>query len=150
TEAYGRGHLAGAVGLNWTTQLNDPIRRDIPSRAAWAQLLGQAGVTPETLLVFYGDNNNWFAAFAFWVATIYQHPRLALMDGGRKKWELEGRPLTVELPTINPTSYQAAEPDLANNRAYLKDVLPLVGAGNGSALVDVRSPAEFNGEIIAP
>src|SRR5688500_1945892 len=85
TEAYERGHIAGAVGLNWTRQLNRPVRRDIPTRDAWEQLMGQAGVTPGTRLVFYGDNNNWFAAYAYWVAMIYGHENAALMDGGRKK-----------------------------------------------------------------
>jgi thiosulfate/3-mercaptopyruvate sulfurtransferase len=146
TTAYERGHLQGAVGINWTTQLGDPIRRDIPSKAAFERLMGQSGVTPDTQLIFYGDNNNWFAAFAYWVSRIYGHPHVALMNGGRKKWELESRPLVTELPGIQPTSYQAHEPDFSL-RAYLKDV---DGQSNGSAMVDVRSPAEFNGEIIAP
>jgi thiosulfate/3-mercaptopyruvate sulfurtransferase len=146
TTAYERGHLQGAVGINWTTQLGDPIRRDIPSKAAFERLMGQSGVTPDTQLIFYGDNNNWFAAFAYWVTRIYGHSHVALMNGGRKKWELEGRPLVTELPGIQATSYQAQAPDFSL-RAYLKDV---DGQPNGSAMVDVRSPAEFNGEIIAP
>ena len=91
TTAYEGGHIQGAVGINWTTQLGDPIRRDIPSKEAWADLLGKAGASNDTRLVFYGDNNNWFAAFAYWVSKIYGHQNAALMNGGRKKWELENR-----------------------------------------------------------
>jgi thiosulfate/3-mercaptopyruvate sulfurtransferase len=150
TSAYGQGHIDGAVGINWTTQLGDPVRRDIPSKEAWAKLLSQAGVTPETRLIFYGDNNNWFAAFAYWVAQLYGHTNAALMNGGRKKWELESRPFTTDVPRPQATSYPARDPDLTN-RAYLKDVLERVQAGRSNqALVDVRSPAEFSGEVIAP
>jgi thiosulfate/3-mercaptopyruvate sulfurtransferase len=149
TTAYDQGHLPGAVGLNWTTQLSDRIRRDIPDKAAWGRLMGQSGVSPETKIVFYGDNNNWFAAYAYWVAKMYGHGDVTLMNGGRKKWELEGRPLTTDLPSVTPTTYQAGGPDLSL-RAYLKDVGDYVGARAGKALVDVRSPAEYNGEIIAP
>ena len=144
TAAYGQGHIQGAVGINWTTQLGDPIRRDIPSKQAWEQLLSQSGVSNDTRLIFYGDNNNWFAAFAYWVAQIYGHRNAALMNGGRKKWEAEGRPMTTDEPTYQATQYRAQEPDL-RYRAYLKDVLAHTGK-----LVDVRSPAEFNGEVIAP
>jgi thiosulfate/3-mercaptopyruvate sulfurtransferase len=146
TAAYASGHIPGAVGINWTTQLGDPIRRDIPSQEAWAKLLSQAGVSNDTQLIFYGDNNNWFAAFAYWVSKIYGHQRAALMNGGRKKWELEQRPLVTDVPSYPPTSYTAQEPDLSL-RAFLRDVLQLPA---GTALVDVRSPAEFNGEVIAP
>ncbi len=146
TAAYAQGHIQGAVGVNWTTQLGDPVRRDIPSKAAWAQLLSDSGVSPETRVVFYGDNNNWFAAFAYWIAKIYRHQAVALMNGGRKKWELENRPLTTDLPKPARAKYPAREPDL-QYRAFLKDVLD---RNSGTALVDVRSPAEFNGEVIAP
>jgi thiosulfate/3-mercaptopyruvate sulfurtransferase len=146
TAAYGQGHIAGAVGVNWTTQLGDPVRRDIPSKEDWAKLLGQAGVSPETRIVFYGDNNNWFAAFAYWISKIYGHQNSALMNGGRKKWELESRPLTTDPPRHSATTYPAREADL-KYRAFLKDVLD---RRSGTALVDVRSPAEFNGEVIAP
>ena len=146
TTAYERGHLAGAIGLNWTTQLGDPVRRDIPSRAAWEHLMGESGVSNQTRLIIYGDNNNWFAAFAYWVATIYGHQHAALMNGGRKKWELEQRPLTTEPPAVTPTTYRASEPNFGL-RAYLKDVLDRPAA---TMLIDVRSPAEFKGEIIAP
>jgi thiosulfate/3-mercaptopyruvate sulfurtransferase len=147
TTAYERGHIQGAVGLNWTTQLGDRIRRDIPSRHAWEQLMAQSGITNQTRLIIYGDNNNWFAAFAYWVACIYGHPNTALMNGGRKKWELEQRPLTTEPSAVKPTTYQARDPNFGL-RAYLKDVLERPVAT--TKLVDVRSPAEFNGEIIAP
>jgi len=146
TAAYGQGHIAGAVGVNWTTQLGDPVRRDIPSKDDWAKLLGQAGVSPDTRIIFYGDNNNWFAAFAYWVSKIYGHQNSALMNGGRKKWELESRPLTTDAPRHSATTYPARAADL-KYRAFLKDVLD---RPSGTALVDVRSPAEFSGEVIAP
>ena len=150
TAAYSTGHIQGAVGINWTTQLGDPIRRDIPSKQAWADLLSEAGITPDTHVIFYGDNNNWFAAFAYWASKIYGHQKAALMNGGRKKWELEGRPFTTEVPTYARTTYPAREPDFTY-RAYLRDVLERVSAASPTAaLVDVRSPAEFNGEVIAP
>ncbi len=149
TTAYDTGHVPGAVGLNWHTQLSDPVRRDIPTREAWERLLSQSGVTSDTKLVFYGDNNNWFAAFAYWVSKLYGHRDATLMNGGRKKWEIENRPLTTDPPNVQPASYRASEPDF-RYRAYLKDVLARVGASDGSALVDVRSPAEFKGEVIAP
>jgi thiosulfate/3-mercaptopyruvate sulfurtransferase len=146
TAAYGTGHIPGAVGINWTTQLGDPIRRDIPSKEAWARLLGESGVGPETRIIFYGDNNNWFAAFAYWVSKIYGHHNAALMNGGRKKWELENRSFTTDAPQHRPTNYPVREPDL-KYRAFLRDVLD---RPPNTALVDVRSPAEFNGEVIAP
>jgi thiosulfate/3-mercaptopyruvate sulfurtransferase len=149
TSAYAQGHIAGAVGINWTTQLGDPIRRDIPSRKDWEALLGAAGATNSTKLIFYGDNNNWFAAFAYWVAKIYGHQDVALMNGGRKKWELEHRPLTTDPPSITPAQYTASEPNFGL-RAYLKDVLDTLTAGDRNVLIDVRSPAEFKGEVIAP
>src|SRR5919206_82507 len=100
TSAYSTGHIKGAIGINWTTQLEDRVRRDIPSKADWEKLLGQCGVTPDTHLVLYGDNNNWFAAFAYWLAKMYGHHNVSLMNGGRKKWELEGRPFTTDAPNV--------------------------------------------------
>jgi thiosulfate/3-mercaptopyruvate sulfurtransferase len=146
TSSYGTGHIQGAFGVNWTTQLGDPIRRDIPSKEQWSKLLSEAGVSPDTRIIFYGDNNNWFAAFAYWVSKIYGHANAALMNGGRKKWELENRPFTTDAPRISATSYSAKEPDL-KYRAFLRDVLE---RPSGAQLVDVRSPAEFSGEVIAP
>ena len=146
TSAYGTGHIQGAVGVNWTTQLGDPVRRDIPSGEAWAKLLSEAGVSPDTRIIFYGDNNNWFAAFAYWVSKIYGHQNAALMNGGRKKWELENRPFTTDAPHPSATNYPVRQADL-KYRAFLRDVLD---RPSSSTLVDVRSPAEFSGEVIAP
>ncbi|MCC7370341.1 MAG: sulfurtransferase [Chloroflexi bacterium] len=149
TTAYDQGHIPGAVGFNWATQLTDQIRRDIPPKAQWEALLSEAGVWPDLKIVFYGDNNNWFAAYAYWVARLYGHTDVALMNGGRKKWELEGRSLVTDAPSVKPSKYQAKDLDLAF-RAFQREVLDYVGANGGKALVDVRSPAEFSGEIVAP
>jgi thiosulfate/3-mercaptopyruvate sulfurtransferase len=149
TTAYDQGHIPGAVGFNWATQLTDQIRRDIPPKAQWEQLLSAAGVWPDMKIVFYGDNNNWFAAYAYWVARLYGHTDVALMNGGRKKWEAEGRTLTTDATTVKTTKYQAKDVDLTF-RAFQRDVDAYVGATGGKALVDVRSPAEFSGEIVAP
>jgi thiosulfate/3-mercaptopyruvate sulfurtransferase len=149
TTAYDKGHIPGAVGWNWTTALSHKVRRDIPPKEDWERLLSESGVGPDTRIIFYGDNNNWFAAFAYWVAKMYGHEHAALMNGGRKKWELENRTLSTDKPSVSRTNYQAKDFD-PGYRAYLKDVLEYVGAQGGKALVDVRSPAEFQGEIIAP
>jgi len=146
TSAYAQGHIQGAVGINWTTQLGDPVRRDIPSKEDWEKLLSESGIGNDTRIIFYGDNNNWFAAFAYWVSEIYGHQNGALMNGGRKKWEAEGRPYTTDTPSPARASYTAQQPNLSL-RAFLRDVLDRPA---GTALVDVRSPAEFNGEVIAP
>src|SRR2546422_1978494 len=105
TTAYDSGHVTGAVGWNWQSQLNDPVRRDIPDKGAFASLLSDAGVTPKTTVVLYGDNNNWFAAFAFWLLQLYGHANARLMNGGRAKWVAEGRPLVTEKPRVTPTKY---------------------------------------------
>jgi thiosulfate/3-mercaptopyruvate sulfurtransferase len=146
TSAYGQGHIQGAVGVNWTTQLGDPIRRDIPSKDDWAKLLSDSGISADTRIIFYGDNNNWFAAFAYWVSKIYGHQNSAIMNGGRKKWELENRAFTTDVPQPARASYPARDADL-KYRAFLRDVLD---RPSGGTLVDVRSPAEFSGEVIAP
>jgi thiosulfate/3-mercaptopyruvate sulfurtransferase len=148
TGAYDQGHIKGAVGWNWQRDLSDPVQRDIPTKAAWEALLGRSGVGNDTRVVFYGDNNNWFAAFAYWVARIYGHRDVALMNGGRKKWELEGRELTTDAPNVSQTSYTASDPDWSL-RAYQNQVREYIDAA-GKALVDVRSPAEFSGEVLAP
>jgi thiosulfate/3-mercaptopyruvate sulfurtransferase len=148
TGAYDQGHIRGAVGWNWQTDLSDPVRRDIPSREAWEALLARSGIGNDTRVVFYGDNNNWFAAFAYWVARLYGHQHVALMNGGRKKWEAEGRELVTDAPRVAPAAYRAQEPDLSL-RAFRDQVLQALGAP-GTALVDVRSPAEFSGEVLAP
>ena len=149
TSAYEQGHIPGAVGVNWSTELEDTIRRDIPTKENWEKLLSRAGVSADSKIVFYGDNNNWFAAFAYWVAKMYGHQDVVLMNGGRKKWELENRPVTKDAPTAAATSYKAKDLD-ATYRALYADVRNYVGAQSGKALVDVRSPAEYSGEIVAP
>ncbi len=148
TSAYESGHVEGAIAWNWTTQLNDQVRRDILSREQVQELLGQSGITPDTTIVLYGDNNNWFAAYAYWQLKIFGHNNVKLMNGGRKKWELEGRKFVTEVPSVNVVAYQAKEADLSI-RANQIDVYGSLK--NGSAvLVDVRSPQEFSGEVIAP
>jgi thiosulfate/3-mercaptopyruvate sulfurtransferase len=150
TEAYDQGHIKGAVGWNWTTQLNDTVRRDILSPADFEKLMSASGIKPENTIIFYGDNNNWFAAFAFWQARINGHKDIRLMDGGRKKWlEVEGREATTERPNVTPTSYKVSQRDEKTIRALQPDVAKFVGERAGN-LVDVRSPAEFTGEILAP
>jgi len=148
TEAYQGGHLAGAVGWNWTTQLQDQVRRDILSKQDIEQLLSQSGVSSDTHVVLYGDNNNWFAAYALWLLELYGHTNVSLMDGGRVKWMADNRPMTTEAPSPAPTTYIAKDADPAL-RAQRDEVLQAVG-GQAKQLVDVRSPAEFTGEIIAP
>ncbi|MBI3972192.1 MAG: sulfurtransferase [Chloroflexi bacterium] len=148
TTAYEQGHIRNAIGWNWQTQLEDTVRRDLPTKEAWERLLGNSGIGNDTKIVFYGDNNNWFAAFAYWIAKIYGHQDAALMNGGRKKWELDGRELVKEVPSSPATSYRAGEPD-ERLRALQFQVRDYINAPN-RAMVDVRSPAEFNGEILAP
>jgi len=149
TTAYDQGHIAGAVGWNWQTQLQDNIRRDLIAKPALEMLLGQSGVSNDTTIVLYGDNNNWFAAYAFWQLKYYGHKDVRLINGGRKKWIEEKRPLTTEAPKVTPTSYRATEPD-DSIRAYREDVLQIVDNKTSGSLVDVRSVDEFTGKIIAP
>ena len=148
TNAYDEGHIAGAVAWNWTSQLNDQLRRDIPSQADLEKLLGQSGISNGDTIVLYGDNNNWFAAFAFWILKLYGHDDVRLMDGGRKKWVQDGRELTKQEETPQAATYSAKPADLSL-RANVTEVLKQIEAG-GTQLVDVRSPAEFTGEVIAP
>ena len=148
TTAYDEGHIEGAAGFNWTSQLQDQVQRDIASKAQIEQLLSDAGVSNDDTLILYGDNNNWFAAYAFWLLRMYGHSDLKLMDGGRKKWIDEGRPTTKDAPSPAKTSYQASGPDLSL-RASQPEVLAAVQS-DSHALIDVRAPAEFNGEIMAP
>jgi thiosulfate/3-mercaptopyruvate sulfurtransferase len=149
TAAYEEGHIPGSVGWNWETQLQDPVTRDLASKGDLESLLGQSGISNETTVILYGDNNNWFAAWALWELLYYGHEdgRLKLMNGGRAKWIAEGRALTKDPPAIAPASYTAAEPD-ENIRAYRSQVEAHVG--QGGPLVDVRSPDEFTGKILAP
>ncbi len=148
TTAYDEGHVEGAVGFNWTSQLQDQVRRDIATKEQVEQLLSEAGVSNDDTIVLYGDNNNWFAAYAFWLLEMYGHKNLKLMDGGRKKWLDENRPTTKDVPKPAKTSYTAQGPDLSL-RAKREDVLKALG-GAKNALVDVRSPDEYTGKIMAP
>ena len=150
TEAYSQGHIKGAVGWNWTTQLNDSVRRDILSPQQFEQLMSASGISPNDTVVLYGDNNNWFAAFALWQMKVNGHGDVRLMNGGRKKWvEIEHRETTTVLPTITATAYRVTNRDEAALRARQFDVMKAIEA-RAANLVDVRSPAEFTGEVIAP
>ena len=148
TTAYEQSHIPGAIPWNWTSQLSDGIRRDIASREDFSKLLSESGIRPDTTIVLYGDNNNWFAAWAYWQLKLYGHDDVRILDGGRKFWLDNGLPLTTDVPSYAATGYELREPDFGL-RAYRDDILPRLGDA-GLALVDVRSPAEFNGEIIAP
>jgi thiosulfate/3-mercaptopyruvate sulfurtransferase len=148
TNAYDEGHAPGAVGFNWTSQLQDQVRRDILSKEGVELLLSGAGVSNDDTIVLYGDNNNWFAAYAFWLLEMYGAKNVKLMDGGRKKWADENRPMTKDKPSPAKSSYKAKDPD-KDLRAKRDEVLKALG-NKKNALVDVRSPAEYNGEIMAP
>lgn len=148
TTATDSGHIRGAIGFNWQTQLQHQVRRDIITQEEFEQLLSESGIGNQHTVVLYGDNNNWFAAYAFWLFTIYGHENLYLMDGGRKKWVAENRPLTTERPNYARTQYRAKEPNL-HIRAFSTQVMQGLNSPH-VALVDVRSPQEFTGEVIAP
>jgi thiosulfate/3-mercaptopyruvate sulfurtransferase len=149
TSAYKQGHIPGAVGWNWQTELQDAIRRDLAEPRAFEELLGRAGISPETKIVLYGDNNNWFAAWAFWQLKYYGHEDVALMNGGRKKWLTEKFWLTTEAPQYPEVTYRTQGPNSAI-RAKRDDVFAAVDKRSAAQLVDVRSPDEFSGKIIAP
>ncbi len=148
TNSYQEGHVPGAVGWAWDSQLCDTVRRDIVPKEAFDALMAESGIGNETTVVLYGDNNNWFAAWAFWQMKIYGHADVRLMNGGRVKWLAEGRELSTEAPAAATASYTAAEPDMSL-RAFLPQVRSAVDA-SAVELVDVRSPAEFSGEILSP
>ena len=148
TSAYEQGHVPGAVAWNWTTDLCDTRVRDIVPKDWLEALLGASGIDNDTTIVLYGDNNNWFAAWAFWQLKVYGHRDVRIMDGGRKKWLEEGRPLTTDVPAVEQKTYSAQAPDLSL-RAFLPEVQGMLGRSN-VALVDVRSPQEFTGEILSP
>jgi thiosulfate/3-mercaptopyruvate sulfurtransferase len=148
TAAYDQSHLPGAIAWNWTSQLADGIRRDIASREDFSKLLSDSGIGANTTIVLYGDNNNWFAAWAYWQLKLFGQRDVRILNGGRKFWLDNGLPLSTDVPSYAATGYQLPEPDFAL-RAFQGDILPRLGASD-FALVDVRSPAEFNGEVIAP
>ncbi len=146
TSAYDGGHIAGAIKLDWRTDLQDPVRRDFVNREQFEALLSARGVSADDTVVLYGGNNNWFAAYAYWYFKLYGHRDVRLLDGGRKKWELDARELSTETVTRPGTQYRAEEPDLSI-RAFRDEVLEAIGS---DALVDVRSPDEFAGRLLAP
>lgn len=146
TSAYDDGHIAGAVKLDWTTDLQDPNSRDVIDQESFGKLLSAKGISNDDTVVLYGGNNNWFAAYAYWYFKLYGHDDVKLLDGGRKKWELDGRELTADKVERPATSYTAKERD-PSLRAYRDEVISSIGTKN---LVDVRSPDEFSGKIAAP
>ncbi|MGH9345336.1 MAG: sulfurtransferase [Terriglobia bacterium] len=148
TTAYDKGHIQNAVGWNWQSQLQDNVRRDILTKAQFEDLLGKSGIANDTVVVLYGDNNNWFAAYALWQLKYYGHKDVRLMNGGRKKWELEGRPFTNEAPKGASAQYKANGPD--DSVRAKRDLVFDVVKNRNAYLVDVRSPDEFSGKVIAP
>ncbi|MEM7117964.1 MAG: sulfurtransferase [Chloroflexota bacterium] len=148
TKAYDSGHMSGAIGWNWTTDTQDTLVRDIPSPENYKALLERSGISNDTTVILFGDNHNWFAAYALWLMKYYGHEDVRLMNGGRQKWMDEGRPMTTEVPTVAPCSYE-----MGMMHKDLRALRPFVEASlgqDGRALVDVRSPAEFSGELLAP
>ena len=148
TTSWQSGHIPGAIAWNWQSQLCDTVRRDIVPRDEFQALMRASGIDDDTTIVLYGDNKNWFAAWAFWQLKLYGFDDVKLMDGGRAKWLAEGRELSQDNPSYEHTDYEAPEPDFTY-RAFLPDVQKAVDEG-GWGFVDVRSPAEFSGEILAP
>lgn len=149
TTSYEQGHIQNAIGFNWQTQLEDTVRRDIPTREQWEKLLSEAGIANDHTVILYGDNNNWFAAFGFWLFKIYGHQDVRLLNGGRKKWEQEGRPLVTAIPSFPTTDYTVSAVNEEALRAYRDQILSGL-KGSEFVLVDVRSPGEYSGEVIAP
>jgi thiosulfate/3-mercaptopyruvate sulfurtransferase len=149
TTAYDQGHIPGAVGWNWQTQLQDNIKRDLIDRATLEKLLGESGISNDTTILLYGDNNNWFAAYAFWQLKYYGHQNVKLINGGRKKWLEEKRALTKDASQVAQTTYRVSRTD-ESVRAFKEDVLAIAQGKKRGQLVDVRSVDEFTGKIIAP
>ncbi len=141
---YKTGHIPGAVEVDWVNDLNDPLQRDYLQKSQFEELCSNLGITRDTTLIFYGDKNNWWAAYALWVFRLFGHSDVRIMDGGRLKWEKEGREMTREVPSYKPATYKAPERDDSTIRAFRDDVLKHISAGN--QLIDVRSPEEFSGE----
>jgi thiosulfate/3-mercaptopyruvate sulfurtransferase len=149
TKSYDAGHIPGAVGFNWQSQLQDQVRRDIVSKQEFERLMSEAGISPSDTVILYGDNNNWFAAYGFWLFKLYGHKDVRLMNGGRVKWLNEAdKELTPDKPKITPTKYQAGEADLSL-RALLPEVMK-AQSDKRHNLVDVRGPDEYTGKVIAP
>jgi len=146
TSAYDKGHIANAVKIDWKKDLQDPVRRDFVDRHGFEELLSERGISNDDLVILYGGNNNWFAAYAYWYFKLYGHNNVKLLDGGRKKWELESRELVTDVPQRAKTEYHAQEQDKAI-RAFRDEVVAAIGQDN---LVDVRSPDEFAGRLLAP
>jgi thiosulfate/3-mercaptopyruvate sulfurtransferase len=146
TGAYDDGHIAGAVKLDWRTDLQDPVRRDFVDAQQFSKLLSDRGIANSDTVVLYGGNNNWFAAYAYWYFKLYGHEDVKLLDGGRKKWQLDGRAFSTE-PVSRPATSYTAKPADNSIRAFRDEVLAAINAKN---LVDVRSPDEFSGKILAP
>ena len=149
TTGYDQGHIPGAVAWNWQTQLQDGIRRDLIDKAALEKLLGASGISNDTTILLYGDNNNWFAAYAFWQLKLYGHKDVRLINGGRKKWLEEKRALTKDVPSVTPATYRVSATD-ETIRAFKEDVSAILDGRQNGQLVDVRSVDEFTGKIIAP
>ncbi len=147
-ELYDEGHIPGAVKLHWRDDLQDPVERDVVDRETFEALLGSRGIGNDTSVILYGDKNNWFAAYAYWYLKLYGHEDVRILDGGRQKWIDEGRDITADVPSPASASYSASEQD-ASLRAYRDQVLEGLG-DSGRALVDVRSPGEYAGDLIAP
>jgi thiosulfate/3-mercaptopyruvate sulfurtransferase len=146
TTAYDKGHIANAVKLDWKKDLQDPVRRDFIDKHGFEELLSDRGISNDDLVILYGGNNNWFAAYAYWYFRLYGHANVKLLDGGRKKWELDSRDLVTDVVQRPRTSYHAAGPD-TSIRAFRDEVIAAIGQRN---LVDVRSPDEFSGKLLAP
>jgi thiosulfate/3-mercaptopyruvate sulfurtransferase len=146
TSAYDTGHIEGAIKLDWRDDLQDQVKRDFVDAEQFSKLLSDRGVANDDTVVLYGGNNNWFAAYAYWYFKLYGHDNVKLLDGGRKKWELDGRPLSTDTVKRESTSYTAKQPD-NSIRAFRDEVISAIGDKN---LVDVRSPDEFSGKILAP
>jgi thiosulfate/3-mercaptopyruvate sulfurtransferase len=146
TDAYEKSHIPGALSLHWRNELQDPVVRNFADKSQFEQLLGKKGIGNDDLVVLYGGNNNWFSAYAYWYFKVYGHHNVKLMNGGRKKWELEGRELTGEKPAVTATNYRAKEAD-PSIRALRDEVIGKVGK---TPMVDVRSPDEFSGKLAAP
>jgi thiosulfate/3-mercaptopyruvate sulfurtransferase len=146
TSAYDKGHIRGAVKIDWKNELQDPVRRDFVDKTGFEQLLSAKGIANDDLVILYGGNNNWFAAYAYWYFKLYGHQNVKLLDGGRKKWELESRELVTDVPSRPGTTYQAQGQDLSI-RAFRDEVVDAIGS---KGLIDVRSPDEFVGKLLAP